>query len=246
MMTKRNVFLICSLCFFTAAAFAGAVEAQQASQDKAREGYYEITLKSPDKRKINIDEIVRDRDLNPAALYRVKTGGYLAFDEAEWVDGIEFKVFDVPVTDLPQYKRFAELLSEINQRIWDIKELLGRYDIMALHLMNICDRKRFSDLQAIDENIIEYLTSYKKLEILRSLVVNSLNRFVKERSCRDQFADYSKTLDLYRRQLAELTKNIERLSRRAVSLSQEAKTVPETVKPAQPTPEAERAIPGRR
>ncbi len=75
---------------------------------------------------------------------------------------------------------------------------------MALHLMNICDRKRFSDLQAIDENIIEYLTSYKKLEILRSLVVNSLNRFVKERSCRDQFADYSKTLDLYRRQLAEV------------------------------------------
>ncbi len=42
------------------------------------------------------------------------------------VDGIEFKVFDVPVTDLPQYKRFAELLSEINQRsgisknFWDV------------------------------------------------------------------------------------------------------------------------------
>lgn len=246
MMTKRNVFLICSLCFFMASAFAGAVEAQQASQDKAREGYYEITLKSPDKRKINIDELVRDRDLNPAALYRVKTGGYLAFEEAEWVDGVEFKVYDVPVTELPQYKRFAELLSEINQRIWDIKELLGRYDIMALHLMNICDRKRFSDLQAIDENIIEYLTSYKKLEILRSLVVNSLNRFVKERSCRDQFVDYSKTLDLYRRQLGEVTKNIERLSRRAVSLSQEAKAAPEGAKPAPPAPEAERPIPGRR
>ncbi len=65
---------------------------------------------------------------------------------------------------------------------------------MALHLMNICDRKRFSDLQGIDENIIEYLTAYKKLEILRALAVNSLNKFVKERSCRDQFADFSKTL----------------------------------------------------
>ncbi len=83
---------------------ASLVQAQQTSQEKVREGYYEITLKSPDKRRINIDELVRDRDLNPAALYRVKTGGYLAFDESEWVDGIEFKVYDVPVTDLPHTK----------------------------------------------------------------------------------------------------------------------------------------------
>ncbi|MBI5249480.1 MAG: hypothetical protein HY912_08300 [Desulfomonile tiedjei] len=241
MMTKRNVLLICSLCFLTAAMSDNLVQAQQVSQDKVREGYYEITLKSPDKRRINIDELVRDRDLNPAALYRVKTGGYLAFDESEWVDGIEFKVHDVPVTDLPLYKRFAELLSEINQKIWDIKELLGRYDIMALHLMNICDRKRFSDLQAVDENIIEYLTTYKKLELLRSLAVNSLNRFVKERSCRDQFADYSKTLDIYRRQLGEVTKNADRLSRRALNLSQEVKASPEAPRPEPPSaPGAER------
>ncbi len=241
MMTKRNVFLICSLCFFMAASFASSADAQQKSQEKAREGYYEITLKSPEKRKIIIDELVRDRDLNPAALYRVKTGGYLAFDEAEWVDGVEFKVYEVPVTELPQYKRFAELLSEINQRIWNIKELLGRYDIMALHLMNICDRKRFSDLQGIDENISEYLTAYKKLEILRSLVVNSLNRFVKDRSCRDLFSDYSKTLDLYTRQLAEVTKNIERLSRRAVTFTQETKAGPEAARQIQPAP-GERSI----
>jgi len=167
-----------------------------------------------------------------------------AFDESEWVDGIEFKVYDVPVTDLPQYKRFAELLSEINQKIWDIKELLSRYDIMALHLMNICDRKRFSDLQGIDENVIEYLTAYKKLEILRALAVNSLNKFVKERSCRDQFAEYSKTLDIYRRQLAEVTKNVDRLSRRTLTLSQEVKAAPETPRPEPPAaPGTQRRIP---
>jgi hypothetical protein len=226
-MTIRNVFLSSSLGLFIVMLASSLVEAQQTSQEKVREGYYEITLKSPEKRKINIDELVRDRDLNPAALYRVKTGGYLAFDESEWVEGIEFKVQDVPVTDLPQYKRFAELLSEINQKIWDIKELLGRYDIMALHLMNICDRKKFPDLNAIDESIFEYLTAYKKLELLRALAVNSLNKFIRERSCRDQFTEYSKTLDIYRRQLAEVSKNVERLSRRALTLSQDVKAAPE-------------------
>lgn len=239
-MRKRNAFFVCSLCFFIAAWSASLVEAQQpvqqSAQEKTREGFYEITLKSPDKRKINVEELVRDRDLNPAALYRVKTGGYLAFDESEWVDNIEFKVFDVPVTDLPQYKRFAELLAEINQKIWDIKELLVRYDIMALHVMNICDRRRFADLQSMDENIIEYLTAYKKLELLRALAVNSLNKFVKERSCKDQFADYSKTLDIYKRQLGEVSKNVDRLSRRTLTLSQEIKTTPEAPKPESSTP----------
>ncbi len=147
------------------------------------------------------------------------------------MDKIEFKVYDVPVTDLPLYKRYAELLSEINQRIWVIKVdpgFIARYDILALHLMNICDKSRFPDLQSIDENISEYLTSYKKLELLRSLVVNSLNRFVRDRSCRDQYAEYSKTLELYKRQLAEVTKNIDRMTKRAISLTQEAKPTLET------------------
>ncbi|AFM28159.1 hypothetical protein [Desulfomonile tiedjei] len=164
------------------------------------------------------------------------------------MDKIEFKVYDVPVTDLPLYKRYAELLSEINQRIWVIKVdpgFIARYDILALHLMNICDRSRFPDLQSIDENISEYLTSYKKLELLRSLVVNSLNRFVRDRSCRDQYAEYSKTLELYKRQLSEVTKNIDRLTKRAITLTQEAKPSVET-RPESPSAAPERAIPPTR
>src|SRR5208283_803991 len=62
-------------------------------QEKSRDGVFEITLKTPDKSKLITDELVRDRDLDPAALYRVKVGGYLAFDESEWFDKIEFKLF---------------------------------------------------------------------------------------------------------------------------------------------------------
>lgn len=230
-MMMCNVKVVLFFSFILGLVTAFPASAQQASQEKAREGYYEITLRTPDKRKIVVDELVRDRDLDPASLYRVKTGGYLSFEEPEWVDKIEFKVYDVPVTDLPLYKRYAELLSEINQRIWVIKVdpgFIARYDILALHLMNICDKTRFPDLQSIDENISEYLTSYKKLELLRSLVVNSLNRFVRDRSCRDQYAEYSKTLELYKRQLAEVTKNIDRMTKRAISLTQEAKPTLET------------------
>ncbi len=55
-------------------------------REKTRDGLYEVTLKSLEPaRTMIVDELVRDRDLNPGALYRVRTGGYLAFDETEWV-----------------------------------------------------------------------------------------------------------------------------------------------------------------
>jgi hypothetical protein len=159
-----------------------------AGQEKARDGIFEITLKTPEKTKMVTDELVRDRDLDPSALYRVKTGGYLAFDENEWVDKIEFKLFDKPVVELPQYKRYSELLSDINQKIWEIKQQLDRYDLLALRMMNMCDRSKFPTLQSIDENVLQQLTVYKKLVLLRALVVNSLDRLLTERSCVDRYA----------------------------------------------------------
>jgi len=192
-----------------------------APAEKARDGVFEVTLKSPEAQKMTVEELVRDRDLNPRHLFRVKTGGYISFDEQEWVDKIEFKVFDKPVTDLPEYKRFSDLLMEINEKLFLIKGTLAKYDLVALRLMNLCDRSKFSSLRDIDDNIVQQLSIYRKLLLLRSLVVNSLNRFVKERSCRDQFAEYQRTLNIYTKQLSELTRNYSRMARRALALAKE-------------------------
>jgi len=95
-----------------------------------------------------------------------------------------------------------------------------------LRLMNICDKSRFPTLQAIDENIVQQLTVYQRLVLLRELVVNSLNRFVRDRSCVDRHAEYQKTLELYSKRLAELVQNYDRLSRRAMQLAQDMKAAP--------------------
>jgi len=224
-MSSKAGFLIWSLSFLILSCLAASVGAQEQMPppEKTRDGLFEITLKSPEPRTMIVDELVRDRDLNPGALYRVRTGGYLSFDEAEWVDKIEFKVFDRPVTELPQYKRFSELLVDINSKIIGLREMMGRYDQLALRLMNICDKSRFPTLQSIDENIIQQLTVYQKLVLLRELVVTSLNRFVRDRSCVDRYAEYQKTLDLYSKRLTELGQNYDRLTRRAMQLAQDLK-----------------------
>jgi len=219
---KKTVFLAGLLCLLAVTWMPGRTAAQDmGSPEKIRDGLFEITLKTPEKRRIIVDEIVRDRDLNPGAIYRVRIGGYLSFDESDWVDKIEFKVFDRPVTQLPPYKRFAELLVDINEKISAIKQMLGSYDQLAFRLMNICDNNRFPTLQSIDDNIVQQLAIYKKLILLRSLVINSLNRFVRDRSCIDRYAEYQKSLNLYSQQLMELGKNYERLTRRALSVAQQ-------------------------
>jgi hypothetical protein len=227
MMSNKAIFLMLCLSFLVVVCLSTSVRAQAQEEIKAREktrdGLFEITLKSLTPRKMIVDELVRDRNLNPGALFRVKTGGYLSFDESEWVDKIEFKVFDRPVTELPQYKRFSELLADINNKTSGIMDMLGRYDQLALRLMNICDKSRFPSLQSIDENIVQQLTVYQKLVLLRELVVNSLNRFVRERSCVDKEAEYEKTLELYSKRLTELGHNYERLTRRAVQFAQDLK-----------------------
>ncbi len=226
MMSKKTGFVVCTLSFLTMIYLPADVGAQQqtGTQGKPREGVFEVTLKSAKPRKMIVDELVRDRDLDPGALYRVKTGGYLAFDEAEWVKKIEFKVFEKPVTELPQYKRFSELIVDINTKIGGIKRVLGSYDQLALRLMNICDKSRFPTLSAIDENVVQQVAVYQKLELLRQLVVNALDRFIRDRSCVDRYAEYSKSLDLYSRRLGELSQNYDRLSRSAIRFVQDLKS----------------------
>ena len=98
------------------------------------------------------------------------------------MDKIDFKVYDIPVTEMPDYKKFSEILVEINKRISDITGILREYDQLAFRFMNICDKSLFSNLRAIDQNIVQQLSIYKNLILLRALVVNSLNSYVRDRS----------------------------------------------------------------
>jgi len=221
---KNPLLRICVLSLVAAVFPAATLGQETRPMERPREGQFEITLKDTEHRKMRTeDELVRDRSLNPRALFRVKAGGYLGFDESEWVEKIEFKVFDKPLTELPEFRAFGGLLDDINAKLWSISSMLSSYDLVALRLMNICDRSRFSSLQAIDDNIAQQLLVYKKLELLKQLVVNSLNRFVRERSCRDPYVEYQKTLELYSRRLTELAENYEALYQRAMMLSQQVR-----------------------
>ncbi len=219
-MRRTTLFLLSSLCLIVLAASLSCFAAPPAGkkEERKRDGLFEIFLKDGNGKRMTVEELVRDRDLNPGYLYRVKTGGYLGFEEADWVEKLEFKVFDRPVTEMTEYQRFADLLVEINARIFAIRETLERYDLAALSLMNVGERHEFASLQAIDDNIHRQLEVYRKLILLKALTVNALNRVIKDRSVRDVYADYKKTLDRYATQLTELTKNYQLLSRRVTAV----------------------------
>jgi hypothetical protein len=219
------------LALLTVMIFPLAASAQRPEGERTREGVFEITLKTTDSKRIIIDELVRDRDLSPKALYRVRTGGYLAFDESEWVDKIEFKAFDVPVTELAEYKKLSTILTEINNKIWTIKEVLGSYNQLSLRLMNICNSSMFPTLRSIDENISQQLEIYKQLMLLRDLIVNALNRFVRDRTCVDKFDEYKKGLSLYSQRLTNLCKDFDRLRQKALDGAKEVKSGLEGAQP---------------
>ena len=219
-MKWKTSVVICACSLWIAGAFPFNAQAQQPAEEKVRDGVYEITLRTPDSRKIIVDDLTRDRDLDPNYLYRVRTGGYLGFDEAEWVDKIEFKVFDIPVTEMPEYKKFATILSDINKNVWAIKDVLRGYNQLSFRLMNICDKSKFPTLQSIDDNIAQQLSIYRQLVVLRSLVVNALERFVRDRSCVDRYAQYQKDLRIYTKRLTNLCEDYDRLRTKALNVAQ--------------------------
>ncbi|MEJ2718422.1 MAG: hypothetical protein P8182_15020 [Deltaproteobacteria bacterium] len=219
-MKWKTWVVVCACSLGIAGMFPFNAQGQQPKEEKIRDGVFEITLKTPDSRRIIVDELVRDRDLDPNYLYRVRTGGYLGFDEAEWVDKIEFKVFDIPVTEMPEYKKFANILSDINKNVWAIKEVLRGYNELSFRLMKICDKSKFPTMQSIDDNIAQQLSIYRQLLLLRSLVVNALERFVTDRSCVDRYAQYQKDLRIYTRRLTNLCKDFDRLRTKALNVAQ--------------------------
>jgi hypothetical protein len=193
---------------------------------EVKDGYYEITLKTTDNQKIILDELARDRDLDPKSLYRVTTGGYLSFNEEDWVRKVEFKVFDIPVSAMPKYGDYSKILTDINTQIWNIKRVLSSYDALAFRLMNICDKSQFDSLREIDQNIVQQLAVYRRLILLRSLVTNALSRFVRDRTCVDRFEKYKADLDIWSRRLTELSKDYERLRRKAIRASEQPTVTP--------------------
>jgi hypothetical protein len=237
-MKSKTALLTAVMSFLLCVCMLSSIRAQQppkgqeavpapAGDEAIKDGVFVVKLKTPQRRIMTVDELVRDRDLDPRSLYRVKTGGYIGFDESQWVDRIEFKVFERPVTELDEYKRFSSLLVDINEKVWSIKRTLEKYDLLALRLMNICDRSKFSSLQAVDDNVLRQLTVYRKLLLLRSLALNALSRFQKDRACRDLYADYQRTLNIYEKQLTDLTRNYNRLSRKALALAKHVRPAAE-------------------
>jgi hypothetical protein len=232
-MKWKTAVVICACSLWIAGVFPFNAQGQQPTEEKIRDGVYEITLKTPDSKKIIVDELIRDRDLDPNYLYRVRTGGFLGFDEAEWVDKIEFKVFDIPVTEMPDYKKFASILSDINRNVWDIKDVLRGYNELSIRLMNICDKSKFPTLQSIDDNIAQQLSIYRQLLVLRSLVVNALDRFIRDRSCVDRYAQYQKDVRIYTKRLTNLCKDYDRLRTKALNVVQSGTSRAQADKPGQ-------------
>ncbi len=196
---------------------------------EAKDGYYELTLRTPDNQKIILDELSRDRDLDPKAIYRVTTGGYLAFNERDWVQKIEFKVFDIPVSAMPKYGEYSQILTDINTQIWNIKRAISNYDSIAFRLMNICDKSGFESLRRIDQNIVQQLAVYRRLILLKSLVTNALNRFVRDRTCVDRFEKYKTDLGIWSRRLTELSRDYENLKRQALKVAEQPTSTPPQV-----------------
>ena len=108
-----------------------------------------------------------------------------------WIK-LNLNLFEKPVTELPQYRRYAELLKDINEQVVSINAVLNRYDLLALRLMNMCDRSRFSNLHAVDENILQQLTAYRKLVLLRARR-EFYEQTVTEQACPEKRAEYQRT-----------------------------------------------------
>jgi hypothetical protein len=179
--------------------------------ERIKEGRFEITVKSPDSRRISADELVRDPDLSPGFLYRVRSGGYLAFDEAEWVDKIEFKAYDIPLVALDQYKKLAKHLADINSRLSEIRTIMASYGQTGMRLLNICGKKKFDSFSEIDKPLAQHVAVYRDLIILRDLVVNSLNRLARERTCVDRYDKYNEDLEKIQDGLTKILKDYDRL-----------------------------------
>jgi hypothetical protein len=174
-----------------------------------------------------VEEIIRDRDLDPNAIFRVRLGGYLAFDERDWVKDIEFKVFDVPVTELPQYRAYAGLLQQVNETIWSLKSSMSRFNMLAMRLLNVGGHRRFKNIDEVDATVKEQLLVHDRLQELKSQLTGCLNRYVQERTVTGQYTRYLQSLDTFLRgfqeQFERLKSDVESLNRRITLLCMDQK-----------------------
>lgn len=225
------------LCLVLLAASDGFCQQQgsSGSTEAEEEGRFEIILKSQPPKTIRVDSLMLDRDQDKILgdtgrvdqderrFYRVEPGGYLGFKESEWVDKLSFRAFSRPVTEMPMYKEYAELLAAITTTIFQFKQTLGAYDQFALRLVQVCDDSRFKSVQDIDNRIRDQLNAYSSLEKLRQNVLVSLKTFTETGACKDLVRDYEKSLNQSIQELSELSKKRHLIENRVNQMEKEAR-----------------------
>lgn len=188
-----------------------------------RSGHFEVTTKTNQKTKINLEDLTVDRDqderLNePNAssppkkfLYRVRHEGFLGFDQDAWVDKMRFELFNRPAIQRSEYRELAQLLEEIATSIRQSKEVMHEYYQYGMRMINFCDPPMYTSVDQLDAAIKAQREKYRKLEELRDDVAASLKQLTEDGDCKE-------VLDEYRRQVQAASKDLSELAGRHGSI----------------------------
>ena len=190
------------LCLLSASAAWAQTEVEP---EPDRVGQFQITVKTQPPRTISIEDFTLDPDEDKALsatpgagprrfLYRIRQEGFMAFDEEQWVDKIQFNMFNKPATQSQQYRELAELLTDVNRAIKDFKETLNDYYQYGTRLINFCDDPTFKSLNSLDAVIGVQLAHYNQLLKMRQSIAIDLKKLTGDIGCRDIAADYKKRL----------------------------------------------------
>jgi len=182
-----------------------------------RSGHFEVTVKTSQGAKINIEDLAVDRDqderlnsFNASSppkkfLYRVRQEGFLGFDQEAWVDKMRFELFNTPAIQRSEYRSLAQLLEEIATSIRQSKEVLHDYYQYGMRMINFCDPPVFTSLHQLDAAITAQREQYRKLEALRDNVAASLRELTEDRDCKEVLEDYKRQLTAASQNLSQLT-----------------------------------------
>jgi hypothetical protein len=157
--------------------------------------------------------------------YRVEPEGYLGFKESEWVNKLSFRALNKLMTESPEYKKYAELLSEITRTIFKFEKTLRTYDQSGLRLINTCNESQFKSLQAVDARIREQLNAYGLLQKLREDVLGLLQAFAETDACKDLVLDYQANLKQSVKELVELSEKNPGIENKVSKMLEQARDV---------------------
>lgn len=217
--------LIVIHCVFIHGLCVDSVHAQQ-QQQPSLEGEFEISVKGLPGTTIRFEQLVVDRDQDKVLnemdgnraekkyLYRTETAGFMGFSQSEWVDEIKFKVTDRPDIGSKIYKEYSELLSQIGERMWLMKVLLGNYYKPALRAISMCGEGESHTPEAVDSQIQVQLNNYYKLKELQTKVVAAIANLREGEPCKALLTQYRKMMESYSKSLLDLSEGYDTLKRK--------------------------------